>query len=110
MTEREAFEAWFIAQYVYEDIAKKDLFRYPLGLYIREEVQDQWEAWQASRKQALEESAAACISLRDQIVAAQEKGDDRLENVMLRQVAELGCAECARAIRSLTPTPSKGQP
>lgn len=48
---------------------------------------------------AAEEAAKVCDAFRDGALKAQSGASDDLSNVMLRQVAELGHGECARAIR-----------
>lgn len=53
------------------------------------------------RQLALEEAAKECDHLQRATLASQDGDSASLENVMLRQVATLGHAECARAIRRL---------
>lgn len=47
-----------------------------------------------------EECAKVCAALEHGTLAAQEGAANDLENVMLRQVASLGHAQCAAAIRA----------
>ena len=47
-----------------------------------------------------EECAKVCAALEHGTLAAQEGAANALENVMLRQVASLGHAQCAAAIRA----------
>lgn len=93
MTEREAFEKWFIAQYLYEDTAREQMVRSGPN-YLRYETSDQWKAWQASRQQALAEAVDLCMS----------EGRDGKKKAEIRGSYFM----CADAIRSLTPTPTKG--
>lgn len=47
-----------------------------------------------------EDCAKVCAALEHGTLAAQEGAANALENVMLRQVASLGHAQCAAAIRA----------
>jgi len=47
-----------------------------------------------------EECAKLCDSFKNKTLGAQSGPDDELSNVILRQVAHLGHAECAAAIRA----------
>ena len=57
-------------------------------------------ACKSTRKKALEDAALACEHLGRSILESQSGDIKSLENVMLRQVAELGAGECAIAIRA----------
>lgn len=47
-----------------------------------------------------EACAKVCDSFKNKTLGAQSGPDDELSNVILRQVANLGHAECAAAIRA----------
>lgn len=47
-----------------------------------------------------EECAKLCDSFKNKALGAQSGPDDELSNVILRQAAHLGHAECAAAIRA----------
>lgn len=47
-----------------------------------------------------EECAKLCDSFKNKTLGAQSGPDDELSNVILRQVAHLGHAECAAATRA----------
>ena len=51
-----------------------------------------------------EECAKLCDSFKNKTLGAQSGPDDELSNVILRQVAYLGHAECAAAIRARSTT------
>ena len=57
------------------------------------------------RRQALEEAARVCESLKTGTLAARSADSDDLANVMLRQVAVLGHGQAADAIRALKDKP-----
>lgn len=48
---------------------------------------------------AAEEAAKLCEELQRGTLASQDGPADELSNVMLRQISELGCGQCAAAIR-----------
>jgi len=47
-----------------------------------------------------EACAKVCEALKSKAINSQYGNDDELSNVMLRQIAHLGHAECAAAIRA----------
>lgn len=81
-TEREAFEAHMLKQW---DSSPSAIWQNPGGTYVY--VQSEWEAWTASRKQALEEAAQICEAER---VDAQASGasDDRAYNLAIEHCTE----------------------
>lgn len=92
MTEREAFERY------YEELAPGQTGS-DNGVYLWREVRGAWDAWQASRKQALEEAFGLVSGLH-----ATERAP-----LSTRYLYDSAISAAQDAIRSLT-TPTKGKP
>lgn len=81
MTDRERFEAW-----VLEEDSEQAIEKDERGNYRWLDTRHAWRAWQASRKQALEE-ALHCCELADEQAQSFDEG--------------YGASQCENAIRAL---------
>lgn len=97
MTEREQFEAWMRSRDETYLFRRDSPGSTRIGQYCRQAIQDQWEAWQASRRAALEESALA--------VRAEQLGDptDSPDDIAY-ELAVRDCEAAARALSGPTET------
>lgn len=89
MTGREKFEAWFRADIEDDDEYSEYGFLMNEDEYRDEKTDIVWAAWQASRKQALEEALDVCSKL-----------GDREENIG-RHSEAFGCDLCVHALACL---------
>jgi hypothetical protein len=98
MSDREKFEAHWCRDVpsMYRNAALAEAKANRDGdRYKRDEVQWAWEAWQASRRAALEESAKAC----DEISRRQAESD-----AIARSKSSEKCAAAIRALSGATET------
>ncbi len=94
MDERKAFEAWY-SQSISESPGM--LMKHPNGEYVY--LTNEWLAWQAATAAERERAAKVCDEFERRTLSLQDGPPEVLSNVMLRQVAVLGFAEAAAAIR-----------
>jgi len=93
MTDREAFEAWWIPL---SDGFEVELEKTAAGAYLNVYTAIAWSGWQASRRQMAEEAMRAC----NERAAAYD--------ILVNAQAVMGCDDCLSAIRSLA-TPTEGK-